>query len=458
MASSEGPNPFPNMDENLEGQDNTEDSTMVKRSDAADILQHEDEPNKQCERCKNHCSTIESLKTDLQKKEENIMKLTSHVHKLETDHPTTNKKRRYGDVKDDMNEAMMQNSADKDIIIGNLKKEKEVLKAAERAHLVEIESLKKENAKLSLKQVEMERIHKGDRKECNAEKDAETKRLKEKVVSLTAALDEREITLDETLKSLNEKDWDKKLQDKDSGSIKMLSEMQKIIDTKFRNLESTISNIVEKKLDEKQVTNTVKATTATTPATHGSPASYASVVGSNQAEDISGTNFRAIMLATKNEELAEETEKKRRAHNLIIHGKVELSVDDDRNFVSNLIKDAAIGLIKIQQVERIGIIKQDKIRPIKLVLANQDDKEKILNNLRNLKGNDLYKSISVKEDFTFNERLIIREFTKKANEENEKESADSNYIWRVRGSPKNGLTLKRFIKPSKKGTNGMGTQ
>ena len=70
--------------------------------------------------------------------------------------------------------------------------------------------MKRENAKLSLKQVEMERIHKGDRKECNVEKDAETKRLKEKVVSLTAALDEREITLDETLKRLNEKDWDNK--------------------------------------------------------------------------------------------------------------------------------------------------------------------------------------------------------------------------------------------------------
>ena len=172
----------------------------------------------------------------------------------------------------------------------------------------------------------MERIHTDDRKECNAEKDAETKRLKEKVVSLTAALDEREITLDETLKSLNEKYRDKKVQDKDSGSIKMLSEMQKIIDTKFRNLESTISNIVDKKLDEKQAKNTDKATTATIPA------SYASVVGSNQAEDVSGTKFRAIMLATKNEEFAEETEKKRRAHNLIIHGKVELSVDD-KNFL-----------------------------------------------------------------------------------------------------------------------------
>ena len=87
--------------------------------------------------------------------------------------------------------------------------------------------------------------------------------------------------------------------------------------------------------------------------------------GSNQAEDVSGTNFRAIMLATKNEELAEETEKKRRARNIMIHGKVELSEDDDKNFVNNLIKDAAIGLIKIQPVERrIGFIKQDKIRSI----------------------------------------------------------------------------------------------
>ena len=70
--------------------------------------------NTHCAGCENHCITIDSLKTDIQSKEEKILKLTSHVHQLETDAPTTNKKRRYGDVgKDDMNEAMIVDSADK---------------------------------------------------------------------------------------------------------------------------------------------------------------------------------------------------------------------------------------------------------------------------------------------------------------------------------------------------------
>ena len=101
-------------------------------SDAADILQYEDKPKEWCERCNKNCITIQSLKADLLNKDENIMKLAIHVHKLETDHPTTNKKRHYGDVKDGMNEAMMQNSVGKDIVIGNLEKENEALKAAER--------------------------------------------------------------------------------------------------------------------------------------------------------------------------------------------------------------------------------------------------------------------------------------------------------------------------------------
>ena len=121
---------------------------MVTRSDAVEISQRQDTPKIRCEGCKNHCIAIESLKTDLQSKDEKIMKLTSHAHKLETDHPTSNENRRYGDVgKDDMHEAMMQNSSDKDIIIGNLKKENQALtveaKVAANPNIVAIESLKK---------------------------------------------------------------------------------------------------------------------------------------------------------------------------------------------------------------------------------------------------------------------------------------------------------------------------
>ena len=71
----------------------------------------------------------ETATTRNSSKEENILKLTGHVHHLETAAPTTNKKRCYDDVgKDDIDEAMMADSADKDIIIENLKREIEALK------------------------------------------------------------------------------------------------------------------------------------------------------------------------------------------------------------------------------------------------------------------------------------------------------------------------------------------
>ena len=49
-------------------------------------------------------------------------------------------------------------------------------------------------------------------------------------------------------------------------------------------------------------------------------------------------------------------------------------------------------------------------------------------------------------DETVNERMMIKEFVNKAKEENTKEPSDTKYIWRVRGTPKNGLTIRRFKK------------
>ena len=55
------------------------------------------------------CSTVESLKKELQLRETQIMKLTSHIHMLETDPPSQSKKRRLGEIdKEDMNETMMK--------------------------------------------------------------------------------------------------------------------------------------------------------------------------------------------------------------------------------------------------------------------------------------------------------------------------------------------------------------
>ena len=43
---------------------------------------------------------------------------------------------------------------------------------------------------------------------------------------------------------------------------------------------------------------------------------------------------------------------------------------------------------------------------------------------------------------------MIKDWSDKANEKNKNESPDSKFVWRVRGSPKDGLRLKRFLKPT----------
>ena len=126
-------------------------------------------------------------------------------------------------------------------------------------------------------------------------------------------------------------------------------------------------------------------------------------------------------LRQKNEELAEETDRKRRAANLIIHGKdEEAPPNDDNKFINDLITNLQIGVINIKQTGRIGISNEGRARPIKLVFNNEDDKQKVYNNLKNPKGNASYKGISIKEDYTFNERLLIKEFADQAKENSSK--------------------------------------
>ena len=218
--------------------------------------------------------------------------------------------------------------------------------------------------------------------------------------------------------------------------LTLIKDLQTSIDKRFLDMHELIT---EKKKEDDNPNSKV-----------ASSVTYSSIVGESQSES-TPTSFRAIMMATKNEELAEEAEKKRRECNLIIHGKEE-NGDDDKLFVQNLNKQISVGCVKINQIMRVGEIKANKIRPLKVVLSSPDEKNKVLYSMKNLKGNELYKGISVTDDYTINEREMIREFVKKAKKENEKEDKESNYIWRVRGCPKNGLTIKRLTKFPQKTT------
>ena len=142
----------------------------------------------------------------------------------------------------------------------------------------------------------------------------------------------------------------------------------------------------------------------------------------NQTPNGTNIDFRAIVEETKNVELVEKKERKLRSKNLIIHGVKESSSDNkddaiksDDIYINNFI--AALK-VNIHCKSRIGLPAQDKNRPIKVVMNTEEERNKILSNLRNLKDIPEYKAISVTEDYTITERRMVKDWSDKAKEKN----------------------------------------
>ena len=128
------------------------------------------------------------------------------------------------------------------------------------------------------------------------------------------------------------------------------------------------------------------------------------------------------MEETKNAQLVEEKEKKLRSKKLIIHG-VEKSfsenkddvIKSDDTYINNFI--AALKITStVKSASRIGLPAPDKNPPIKVVVNTDEERNRILSNLRNLKDIPEYKTISVTEDFTITERRIIKDWSDKPKE------------------------------------------
>ena len=164
-------------------------------------------------------------------------------------------------------------------------------------------------------------------------------------------------------------------------------------------------------------------------------------------------DIRAIMREEENAKLADETDKKRRAANLIVHGVVESMNPDkeitkkhDSDFVNKLLGDLGLNM-EPKATFRIGnAAGETRKRPIKVIMNSEAEKDSVMESLRKLKGNNDYKGISVTSDNTRKDRELIKEWATKAKEANENEDPDSQFEWKVRGTPKNGMSLKRFRK------------
>ena len=223
------------------------------------------------------------------------------------------------------------------------------------------------------------------------------------------------------------------------------------------NLNQVINNRFEK--IEKALTDFIQGNQRMVEAEHRDTnigASYASIA--SKAERMQNSNqaaeFRTILRTSKNEELVEERDRKSRTRNLIIHGKKEdesEATETDAAFVSKFLKDVCVGNLKPKSITRLGQKDLVKIRPIKVNFEHDREKEKILANLGNLKDIDEYIGISITADYTQSERRLIKEKAVEVKAKNEKEPENSGYIWKLRGSPKNGLSIRRVprMRPQK---------
>ena len=143
-------------------------------------------------------------------------------------------------------------------------------------------------------------------------------------------------------------------------------------------------------------------------------------------------DFRALMRATRNEEINEERDKEKRKANVVVQK------------INKLMKDVGADTVEIKKINRIGKLDNDK-RPILVEFSSERDKDLLMRSLRNLKGNSKYNGISITDDYTLAQREMINDYRTEAKEMNSKNENNEHYYC-VRGTPKNGLFIKKVKK------------
>ena len=118
---------------------------------------------------------------------------------------------------------------------------------------------------------------------------------------------------------------------------------------------------------------------------------------------------------------------------------------DDITFVEHFLNTIGENITP-KAVVRLGKHGASSNRPIKITFESLTEKETIMKNLRNLKGKEEFHGVHIRDDYTLAERMMIREYVTKARKKNETEEEASEILWKVRGDPKSGLYLKRFLK------------
>ena len=161
-------------------------------------------------------------------------------------------------------------------------------------------------------------------------------------------------------------------------------------------------------------------------------------------ERLQTTHTNKVSTKTESENTMQEKQIDPKARNIIIHGiTADKGKEHDGRIIAELFRNIMVPHIP-SSIDRLGMKKTDKARPIRLIMQSEKEKSDFMSNLGRLKyGIDEFKKISITDDYTLDERAEIKTWVKKAEARNTKNESD--YIWKVRGSPKHEMRLIKIF-------------
>ena len=322
------------------------------------------------------------------------------------------------------------------------------------------------------KTIELEKFYRGENTKLEDENKmllSKVKSLEEHQVLLRKHIDDKEKTIKSMMGKNNGNSpvakKHKSIQVKEDNTIhedKLIKSFENVFDSKLRkieetmqklsNIESNVVSMIDSKLSEnmKAIDKKLRDVITENKSYADAVKDSAQRLTQNTASSSIEGDFRSIMKETKNNELVQEQERKSRSRNIIIHGIAEISGDNkkihDEEFIKSLLNTIEID-IKPNAIMRLGNATTKQDRPIKLIMSSELEKNSIMNNLRKLKDAEAkFKKLRITDDYTVEEREEIKKWVNKANLKNSEEGENSHHIWRVRGSPKNGLRLVKITR------------
>lgn len=164
--------------------------------------------------------------------------------------------------------------------------------------------------------------------------------------------------------------------------------------------------------------------------------SYADAVG--KEGNLRNTDIKMSQHNASTEEMEDHD---RRAKNIIVFGLEEATHEGDCERINELIKSIDAKVLP-NRLYRIGEISSRKhTRPVKLIMETVSDKDIIMSRLKMLKYADAgMQKLSIRDDYTYAERDLVKKWTDTARRRNEAENTDE---WKIRGSPRTGLRMIR---------------